>query len=203
MEVLTEMSSVEQKEERDLPQQEYEVVYADPPWRYDQGTCRPSDAIEERYPTMELHEIKALHVPAADSAVLYMWATAPKLSEGIEVVDAWGFEYKTCAVWDKQRLGLGHWFRINHELLLVGVRNGYPTPDTDARRKSIFSEERREHSRKPDKVRRHIERAHPEASKIELFAREGHVGWDVWGNEVPDSKQSKLTISEGGEQRNE
>lgn len=195
------MSEVAPAEPADVAQKTFEVIYADPPWRYNQGTCRPSDAIENHYPTMELDDIKDLDVPAADSAVLYMWATAPKLAEALEVVDAWGFEYKTCAVWDKQRLGLGHWFRINHELLLVGVRNGYPTPDPENRRASIFTEERGEHSKKPGRVIRHIEEAHPDASKIELFARDGRVGWKLWGNETPKSKQATWAVLEGGEPR--
>lgn len=177
----------------------YELIYADPPWRYESGTTRPSNAIENQYPTMSLEDIKDLDVPAADDCILYMWATAPKLSEAIEVVEAWDFDYRTSAVWDKKRLGLGHWFRVEHELLLVGVRGDASPPDTDNRRGSIFQEERREHSRKPDVVRRHIMEAHPDKSKIELFARDGFVGWDVWGNESPETLQQTLgVVTDGG-----
>lgn len=182
----------EAAETPELPDREFDLVYADPPWRYHQGTCRPSDAIERRYPTMQLDDIKALDVPAADESVLYLWATAPKLAEAVDVMDAWGFEYKTCAVWDKRRLGLGHWFRINHELLLVGTKGGYPTPRDRAVRESIFREERGDHSEKPKKVRRHIEKAHPDADKLELFSRDGRVGWTMWGNETVDHPQATL-----------
>lgn len=96
----------------------YEVIYADPPWRYDFSKSN-SREIENQYPTMSVDEICSLKVPTADNAVLYLWATAPKLLEALRVMDAWGFEYKTNAVWDKQIIGMGYWFRGQHELLLV------------------------------------------------------------------------------------
>ncbi len=99
---------------------EYGVVYADPPWEYDFSSTT-SRQIENKYPTMTVDEIKTMTLPETKNAVLYLWATAPKLIEALSVVIAWGFEYKTCLVWDKEIIGMGYWFRGQHELLLVGA----------------------------------------------------------------------------------
>lgn len=160
----------------------YPVIYADPPWRYDFSRSA-SDEVEEHYPTMEVSEICALDVPATDNAVLFLWATAPKLPEAMEVMAAWGFNYKTCAVWDKQRPGQGYWFRGQHELLLVGTRGDVPPPDVPARPPSIVSAPRGRHSEKPAEVRGWIEAMFPSLSRIELFARERVPGWECWSNE--------------------
>jgi len=104
-----------------LPEGKYEVILADPPWKYD-FSKDSTDSIEYHYPTMILEEIKNLKVPSADNAVLFLWATAPKLKEALEVIESWGFKYKTCAVWDKEWIGMGYWFRGQHELLLVGIK---------------------------------------------------------------------------------
>ena len=93
----------------------YDVLLADPPWRY-KFTKTKSRAIENQYHTMALENIKRLQVPSEDNAVLFLWATAPKLLEALDVMSAWGFEYKTCAVWDKAQIGMGFWFRGQHEL---------------------------------------------------------------------------------------
>ena len=103
----------------DLLGKEYSVIYADPPWRYSFSKSHTRD-IENQYPTLTVEEIAALSIPAAKEAVLYLWATAPKLREALHVMDAWGFEYKTHSIWDKEILGMGYWFRGQHELLLVG-----------------------------------------------------------------------------------
>lgn len=171
---------------------EYDLLMGDPPWSYDDETTSPSREIENHYQTMDLDDIRALDVPAADDSVLFLWATAPKLQEAISVLEAWGFEYRTCMVWDKVDMGLGHWARIQHELLLIGRRGKFPTPANGRKPESVFREKKREHSQKPRKARRMIERAYPEASKVELFGRESIEGWDVWGNEVPETTQSRL-----------
>jgi N6-adenosine-specific RNA methylase IME4 len=161
----------------------YGIIYADPPWRY--GFSKSgSRKIENHYPTMSIAEICALKVPAAKDAVLYLWATAPKLPEALEVVRAWGFEYKSCAVWDKLNLGMGYWFRGQHELLLVGVRGNVSPPDQRLRVSSVFQEKRTKHSRKPTLIRDLIASWYPQARKLEMFARQTADGWDCWGNEV-------------------
>lgn len=162
----------------------YPVVYADPPWRYEFSEVT-AWGVEEHYPTMTVEEICALDVPATDNAVLFLWATAPKLPEALKVMAAWGFAYKTSAVWDKQVPRIGYWFRGQHELLLVGTKGDVPPPDVPARPSSVFTAPRGRHSEKPAAVREAIEAMFPNLPRIELFARERVEGWDCWGNEAP------------------
>jgi len=172
-------------------QKKYSVIYADPPWRY-AFSKDSSDAIEEKYPTMSLDEIKALNVPADDNAVLFLWTTAPKLAEAMEVIKAWGFTYKTNAVWDKKWIGMGYWFRGRHEHLLVATRGRFSPPPRELLTDSVFEYRRGEHSKKPQPIRDFIKRWFPNVNRLEMFARtEGNLfadqefeGWDVWGNEV-------------------
>lgn len=107
--------------------EKYQVIYADPPWRYRHCSSK-SRKIENQYPTMQINDIKSLKVPADDNCILYLWATAPKLNEAIEVMSSWGFDYRTCMVWDKEIIGMGYWFRGQHELLLVGVKGKMSPP---------------------------------------------------------------------------
>ena len=165
------------------PTGKYRVILADPPWRYEFSETRNRE-IENHYPTMDLEAIKALKIPAEDEAILFLWTTAPKLEESIAVLNAWGFKYRTCAVWDKERKGMGYWFRIQHELLLVGVRGNFRTPDPANRFDSVIRAPRAEHSKKPAIVHEMIEKMFPGERYVELFAREERPGWAVWGNEV-------------------
>ena len=103
---------------------EYDVIMSDPPWRYDFSNT-DNRKIENHYPTMTLEEIKALKVPSANNSVCYMWATAPKLLEALDVLSAWGFTYKSQMAWDKEIMGMGYWFRGQHELLLVGTKGKF------------------------------------------------------------------------------
>jgi len=172
-----------EREANPLPAGKYDLIYADPPWQYDfsETDCRK---IENQYPTMTVDEIAALEPPAADDCVLYLWGTAPKLREALIVLGAWGFEYKTHAVWDKQKIGMGYWFRGQHELLLVGTRGRFSPPPEDKRTPSVFSFPRGRHSEKPDSVYELIEGLFPDATKCELFARSQREGWTAWGNEA-------------------
>lgn len=161
----------------------YSIIYADPPWRYDFSKDN-SDKIENHYPTMELEDIKSLKFPIEDNAVLFLWATAPKLIEALEVMKAWGFIYKTNMVWHKDWIGMGYWFRGNHELLLVGVKGKFSPPSFENRVNSVFTEKRTAHSKKPNYFRDLITKMFKEQNRIELFSREKVEGWDSWGNEV-------------------
>lgn len=162
---------------------QYEVILADPPWRYEFSETSMR-AIENQYPTMELDQIKTLNIPAADNSVLFLWATAPKLDEAMQVLNSWGFSYKTCAVWDKEIIGMGYWFRNQHELLLVGVKGRFKTPEPGNRFSSVFCQRREKHSRKPKFVYEMLETMFPDVKRIELFARSTRDGWDSWGNEI-------------------
>jgi N6-adenosine-specific RNA methylase IME4 len=169
---------------RQIPAGTFEVIYADPPWRYDFSETKTRD-IENQYPTMTLEEIKALDVPSADNSALILWATAPKLPEALEVMGAWGFQYKTCAVWDKEKIGMGYWFRGQHELLLVGTKGQFSPPPPEARVSSVYREARGEHSAKPERYYEMIEAMFPGRTYLELFARSRHgERWEVWGNQL-------------------
>jgi N6-adenosine-specific RNA methylase IME4 len=172
-----------------LPAGKYRVIYADPPWQYNDsrvGLDMASTAAEHHYPTMPLEELKALDVKslAADDAVLLCWATFPLLEDALELVEAWGFKYKTAFVWHKVRPNFSHYHRAEVELLMVCTR-GSCTPDADERESQIFRFERGEHSRKPEEVRAMIDRQWAHGPRIELFRRgEAPAGWHVWGNEA-------------------
>lgn len=165
----------------------YPIIYADPPWRYENppmgGTNR---SIENHYPTMTLEEICALPVGdlATDDAMLYLWATAPKLAECMRVIEAWGFEYRTNLVWDKEVIGMGYHARNQHEILLVAKRGNIPPPEAGKQPASVHRERRGEHSAKPQFYYEMIEAAYPQLPKIELFSRSPRQGWTAWGNQA-------------------
>ena len=165
------------------PAGQYSLIYADPPWRYEHVRTE-SRAIENQYPTMGLDDLKAMQVPAADDCVLFLWATSPKLAESMEVLTAWDFTYRTCAVWDKEVIGMGYYFRQQHELLLVATRGTPGTPEEGARPSSVIHGRRAAHSAKPMIVYELLERMYPSAARLELFAREPREGWTGWGNQL-------------------
>jgi len=129
------------KEEENPPPlpvgEHYSIIYCDPPWRYDFSETT-SRKIEEKYPTMDLKDLKKIKLPCNGDAVIFMWATAPKLREALELMEAWDFDYKTHAIWDKEKIGMGYWFRGQHELLMVGVKGEFSPPSQKHRVSSVF-----------------------------------------------------------------
>ena len=158
------------------------LVLADPPWRYDFAET-DSRQIENQYPSATVDEIIAHKPDTEQDCVLLMWATVAKLREAFEVMDGWGFEYKTHAVWDKEKLGMGYWFLGQHELLLVGTKGQASPPEAEHRVSSVFREPRGKHSAKPQCVYEWIEAAFPERVKLEMYCRAPREGWAVFGNE--------------------
>lgn len=167
-----------------LPQGKYSVIYADPPWLFQAGFSGRST--QQHYPVMSLDRIVALGTGvrriAADDAVLLLWTTAPHLADALRVVEAWGFEYKTNAVWDKEVVATGYWWRVRHEQLLLATRGSPKPPKPSLRCASVLSQRKTEHSRKPDVYFTMIERWFPHTARIELFARRYRPGWTVWGH---------------------
>lgn len=165
----------------------FDVLCADPPWRYEGQESPERRAVENHYPTMEVADICALHgegkIPAAADAILFLWATAPKLPEALEVMAAWDFDYRTQLVWVKDKIGMGYYARGRHELLLVGKRGNARPPAPAARPDSVIEAPRGRHSAKPQCAYDLIERMYPDAQRAELFAREAREGWTPWGNE--------------------
>jgi len=163
----------------------YPVILADPPWRYE-FTESDNRAIENQYPTMTLEDI--CNLPIGDlvhkDAVLYLWATPPKLEESMKVLNAWGFTYRTSMVWVKDKIGMGYWARQRHEIILIGVRGDMPAPAPDVRPDSVIESHRGMHSAKPEKLHEIIEAIYPALPKIELFSRLPRNGWASWGHEA-------------------
>ncbi len=166
----------------------FDLIVADPPWRYEHSRTK-SRRVENQYPTMLLADICALPVShlAASSSVLMLWATAPKLEDALTVMRAWGFTYRTNAAWDKERIGMGYYFRTQHEHLLLGVRGKPATPLPANRPRSVFRAKSKRHSAKPDPVMDALERMYPSARKLDLFARVERAGWSHWGSDLPPS----------------
>lgn len=173
-----------------LPEGKYRVVYADPPWQYNDSRAGLDDyeasAAEAQYPTMSTADICALDVKslAADDSVLLCWATFPLLPDALEVVRAWGFKYKTAIVWDKVRPNMGHYHNASAELLLICTR-GSGTPDESKRADQVQVVERTgRHSEKPEHFRKLIDSLWTAGPRVELFRRgKAPDGWKVWGNE--------------------
>lgn len=168
----------------------YSIIYADPPWRYNQKGV--SGAAEKHYPTMSIEELCALPVAeiSASDSVLFLWTTFPQLPSALQLIKAWGFSYKTVGfVWLKKNrksdswlCGMGFWTRGNAEICLLATK-GHPKRKAANVHQFIISPIR-EHSRKPDEAREKIVALMGDLPRIELFARQTSPGWDVWGNEV-------------------
>ena len=176
----------------------YKTIYADPPWQFQNrtGKIAPEHKRLTRYETMPLEEIKTLPVDeiADGKSHLYLWVPNALLPEGLEVMKAWGFEYKTNIIWEKVRhdgqpdgRGVGFYFRNVTEMLLFGVRGEKNrTLDPARSQVNLIRTIKREHSRKPDEIIPIIEACSP-GPYLELFARGNRTGWDMWGNQADDA----------------
>ena len=173
----------------------YSIIYADPPWHY--TAKKVQGAAEKHYPTMSIDELCALPVAeiAAPDSALFMWATFPQLPEALRLIKAWGFNYKSVAfVWLKKNkkanswfYGLGFWIRGNAEICLLATR-GHPKRQAADIHQLIISPIEA-HSKKPDEARDKIVALMGDLPRVELFARQTPLGWDVWGNEVEPTIQ--------------
>lgn len=187
----------------------YSVIYADPPWAYRNrrtgGSLRSGAA--QRYPCLTVAQLSALPVEAiaAPNAVLFLWVTTPMLPEGLQVLSAWGFRYKTMLIWRKlMSLGMGYWFRGQTEQLLVGLR-GHVQPFR-SQKPNTHQSTAEAHSHKPAYFRSLIEEvtASLDGPKAELFATERVPGWDACGLElgvaIEDWLRERASALDGGEQ---
>lgn len=172
----------------------YGTILADPPWRFQNrtGKVAPEHQRLRRYPTMTIDEICQMPVAqhAAEQSHLYLWVPNALLREGLDVMDAWGFTYKTNIIWFKVRRdggpdgrGVGFYFRNVTEVLLFGTRGRLRTLAPGRTQVNLVSSRKREHSRKPDEMYDVIEECSP-GGYLELFARAPRDGWHHWGNEV-------------------
>lgn len=185
--------------ENPFPNKKYQIIYADPPWSYQnygydktKSGARAKRGVEKEYRTMSIDRINALPISniSADNCALFLWVTFPLLLEGLSTISAWGFDYKTVGfVWIKhyrkslsEFWGMGNWTRSNSEICVIGVK-GHPQRES-ANVHQIIKAPVGEHSKKPDIVRDRIVELCGDLPRIELFARQSAPGWDAWGNEV-------------------
>lgn len=175
----------------------FKTVLADPPWQFQNrtGKMAPEHKRLNRYGTMTLDDILALPVESAleETAHLYLWVPNALLPEGLRVLEAWGFQYKSNIVWHKIRKdggpdgrGVGFYFRNTTELILFGVRGPKARTLAPGRRQvNIIKSQKREHSRKPDELYEVIEACSP-GPFLEMFARGSRPGWTTWGNQADE-----------------
>lgn len=173
-----------------LSDKKYKIIYADPPWQYDDKALAGNRGAGCKYDVMNIEQIKQLPVNqiADDECVLFLWATYPQLREAFDVIDAWGFVYKTKAfTWIKKNkngtlfMGMGNWTRANDEVCLLAVKGKPKRIRADVH--SIIISDIQDHSEKPDEARTRIVKLLGDLPRIELFARSKIHGWDVWGND--------------------
>ena len=171
----------------ELPTGPFHVIVADPPWRYESGNSLP-------YPTMDIEEIKAMPVAeiADENAILWLWTTNAHLRVAFDVVEAWGFEYRTLLTWVKDRMGTGEWLRGQTEHCMLAIR-GKPV-FLHGNHTTVLEAARREHSRKPEEFYALVEATSP-GGKVELFCRQQRPGWHVYGNEICKFVSGKLHTS--------
>ncbi|RYE28352.1 MAG: hypothetical protein EOP23_23420, partial [Hyphomicrobiales bacterium] len=172
----------------------YGVIYADPEWRFEPRSRETGmdRAADNHYPTSSVEEIAARPVweIAASDCALFLWATRPMLPQALKVIEAWGFAYKSLAVWGKRRAGemrgTGYWFTDECEILILATKGRVPAPAPGAQWPSLFIAPVGRHSAKPDRAYELIEAYFPGLPKVELNARARRSGWDAWGAEAPD-----------------
>ena len=169
----------------------YQIIYADPPWKYKDKSKSHGGGAESHYECMTTRAMSMLEIPASKDSVCLMWCTYPQLEEGLKLMRAWDFTYKTVAfTWVKINkkdgsiyMGMGRHTRANAEICLLGVRG----KGAKRQHKGIYNTQlycRGKHSQKPNPFRNDIEKLYGNVTRLELFATKKHEGWDVWGNEV-------------------
>jgi N6-adenosine-specific RNA methylase IME4 len=176
----------------------FATILADPPWQFTNrtGKIAPEHARLSRYSTLAVNKISSLPVSevAAPVAHLYLWCPNALLPDGLCVMEAWGFKYKSNIVWHKVRKdggsdgrGVGFYFRNVTELLLFGVRGKHARTFAPARSQvNLLATRKREHSRKPDEQYAIIESCSP-GPFLELFARGTRMGWSTWGDQASET----------------
>lgn len=190
-----------------LPNEKYDVIYADPPWDYggkmqfDKSGLKDTNKGYEKdifissaafkYPTLKLKELMTLDVRsiASDDCLLFMWTTGPQLENSIKLGNYWGFDYKTVGfVWDKMVHNPGQYTLSQIEYCLIFKKGRIPTPRGARNMRQLVVSKRGKHSEKPVDVIVRIDKMFQKQKKIELFARQNYRNWDNWGLEIPDNK---------------
>lgn len=196
-EILRRAKIAEKKQKRDdrdekikeistaLPDEEFQVVYLDPPWKFEARSENGMDrSAENHYPTMEFKDIIEAKPALADKAVVFLWVTNPFLAHAFDLLTAWDLTYKSNMVWHKDKMGTGYWNRQNHEILIIATtEKGFPAPAAEDLMPSCETFPRGKHSEKPTEYAEWIEKVYPTAKKLEMYCRSPREGWEHWGNE--------------------
>jgi N6-adenosine-specific RNA methylase IME4 len=165
----------------------FDIISFDPPWPYEGEskeitTYDPNGRrVANPYPEMSIEQIKQIEVPSSDNSVVFLWTTHKFLNDAFDILKTWGFQYKGTLVWDKEKMGMGAWLRMQCEFCLIGIK-GKPYWD-NTKYRDIIRESRREHSRKPDSFFEMVENI-TLGRKLEYFSREKRNGWEVFGNDI-------------------
>ena len=180
----------------------YKIIYADPPWHYGSKSAVNNTSgseikpLSDHYNTMSLAELKLLPIAEITDkdAACFMWVTDSHLDEAIEIFKAWGFKYKTIAFnWVKTTnkgnycKNVAPWTMKSSEICLLGTKGAMTKYKQVNNIESLVIAERTKHSRKPEEVRKRIELLFGDIPRLEMFARQASEGWDVFGNEAPNS----------------
>lgn len=173
-------------------------IYIDPPWQYDNRDTR--GAAEDHYPTMTMEQINALPIGdlAADKSHLHLWTTNAFLHDALHLIDNWGFVFKGSFIWAKPQIGMGNYWRVSHEYLLLGVRGSCVFRDKTLKSWQLLP--RKRHSAKPYRVKWFIERASP-GPYLELFGRKLVAEWTVLGNQVNELPADKTIFPQEHKRR--
>ncbi len=190
-----------------LPDEKYDIIYADPPWNYGGKMQYDKSSIQEEnkdfkrdifissaefiYPTLTISQLKELDIPkiTSNDCLLFMWTTGPQFANSIELGKHWGFEYKTVGfVWDKMIHNPGHYTLSQTEFVLIFKHGRIPQPRGAKNVRQFIQVPRGKHSEKPEEVIECITRMFPKQKKIELFARKNYKSWSNWGLEIPESQ---------------
>jgi N6-adenosine-specific RNA methylase IME4 len=159
----------------------FEVISIDPPWNYGRAYDPDSSRVANPYPEMTQSELLSIELPFSDDSVCLLWTTQAFIFDAKELLDKWGFTYKATIIWDKEKMGMGAWLRMQCEFCLIGIKGNPAWNNTKYR--DIIREPRREHSRKPDCFFEMIEEI-TVGRRLEYFSRENRKGWEVYGNET-------------------
>ena len=159
----------------------YDIISVDPPWNYGREYDPENSRVANPYPEMTIEQIKNINLPFNKDSILFLWTTHKFLPEAFNIVSHWGFDYKATLVWNKEKMGMGDWFRMQCEFCLFAVK-GKPFWDNKTER-DIINESRRQHSRKPDMFFEMVNKICV-GRKLEYFGREKREGWDVFGNDT-------------------
>jgi N6-adenosine-specific RNA methylase IME4 len=180
---------IEDIEQGKLPELKglFNVISVDPPWPYEGESKKTTsfDSVGRRvanpYPEMSITDIKKIEMPLMEDSVVLLWTTHKFLPDAFEILKDWGMDYKATLVWNKEKIGMGAWFRMQCEFCLVGIKGKPYWENTTFR--DILNEPRREHSRKPDSFFEMIEQI-TKGRRLEYFSREKRTGWEVFGNDI-------------------